>query len=152
MNNNSKTIIKISLIGIILTLFTLSSNVDYTFIEVPYQKYVREYVETLEDNGIDIPSQKRWTVRDEPEFFLSSTIGYAKGMFDDREVMIFIHPLLKLKNENYIRFVIWHELTHDIFNVRHGSTLLMKPSASDNDDEIFKVAKILLIDYLKKNK
>ena len=121
MNSNSKTVIRISLIGIILTLFTLSSNVDYTFIEGPYQKYVREYIETLEENGIDIPDQKRWTVRDEPSFFLTTTIGYAKGMFDDREVMIFIHPLLKLKNDNYIRFVIWHELTHDIFNVRHGN-------------------------------
>ena len=152
MNSNSKTVIRIGLISIILTLFTLSNDIDYEFIEEPYRKYVTEYVETLEDNGIDVPYQKRWTVRDEPRFFITTTIGEARGMFDDREVMVFIHPLLKLKNENYIRFVIWHELTHDIFNVMHESTLLMKPSASDNDDEIFKTAKILLIDYLKSDK
>ena len=70
-------------------------------------------------------------------------------MFDDREVMVFIHPLLKLQRENIIRFVIWHELTHDIFNVKHGATLLMKPKADKNDGEIFEVAKALLIDYLK---
>ena len=152
MNSNSKTVIRIGLISIILILFTLSNDIDYEFIEEPYRKYVTEYVETLEDNGIDVPTQKRWTVRDEPRFFITTTIGEARGMFDDREVMVFIHPLLKLKNENYIRFVIWHELTHDIFNVIHGSTLLMKPTASDNDDEIFKTAKILLIDYLKSDK
>jgi hypothetical protein len=60
---------------------------------------VTEYVETLEANGIDVPTQKRWTVRDEPRFFITTTIGEARGMFDDREVMIFIHPLLKLKEE-----------------------------------------------------
>tara|TARA_B110000285_G_scaffold204575_1_gene241622 strand:+ start:43 stop:582 length:540 start_codon:yes stop_codon:yes gene_type:complete len=150
MNDNSKTVIRIGLLSIILTLLTLSNGIDYEFIENPYRKYVTEYVETLEANGIDVPTQKRWTVRDEPRFFITTTIGEARGMFDDREVMVFIHPLLKLKEENMIRFVIWHELTHDIFNVRHGTTLLMKPTADRNDAQIFDVAKVLLIDYLKK--
>ena len=152
MNDNSRVIVKIGLIGIILTLLTLSNDIDYEFIENPYKKYVTEYVETLEANGIDVPRQERWTVRDEPRFFITTTIGEARGMYDDREVMIFIHPLLKLKDEDVIRFVIWHELTHDIFNIRHGTTLLMKPTADQNDGEIFKLAKILLIDYLKENK
>jgi hypothetical protein len=34
--------------------------------------------------------------------------------------------------------------------VRHGTTLLMKPTADRNDAQIFDVAKVLLIDYLKK--
>ena len=152
MDNNGKTVIKIGLIGVILTILTLSNDIDYEFIEEPYRKYVTEYVETLEANGIDVPSQKRWTVRDEARFFITTTIGEARGMFDDREVMIFIHPLLKLKDENIIRFVMWHELTHDIFNVRHGTTLLMKPTADRNDGKVFDVAKVLLIDYLKKNR
>ena len=152
MNDNSKTVIRIGLLSIVLTILSLANGIDYEFIEEPYQKYVTEYVETLEANGIDVPRQERWTVRDEPRFFITTTIGEARGMYDDREVMIFIHPLLKLKDENVIRFVIWHELTHDIFNVRHGATLLMKPTADQNDGEIFKLAKILLIDYLKENK
>ena len=147
--NNNKTVIGISIIGIILTLLSLSKKVDYEFIEEPYRKYVTEYVETLEKNGIEVPTQKRWTVKDEPRFFITTTIAEARGMFDDREVMVFIHPLLKLQRENVIRFVIWHELTHDIFNVKHGTTLLMKPKADKNDGEIFEVAKALLIDYLK---
>ena len=149
--NNNKTVIGISIIGIILTLLSLSKKIDYEFIEEPYRKYVTEYVETLEYNGISIPTQKRWTVRDEPRFFTTKVIAEARGMFDNREVMVFIHPFLKLQKENVIRFVIWHELTHDIFNIRHGTTLLMKPIASKNDGEIFEVAKELLIDYLKEN-
>ena len=150
--SNSNIVVTASLITIIIVMLTLRSNIDYTFIEQPYKSYVREYVEELEKNGVKIPYQKRWTVRDEPAFFLTTTIGYAKGMFDDREVMIFLHPLLKLKNKNYLRFVIWHELTHDIFNVRHGTTLLMKNTADKDDDKIFPIAKVLLIEYLKKNK
>ena len=153
MNNNSKTIIKIALIGIILTLSTLSNNnINYEFIEYPYREYVTEYVVTLEKNGIDVPTQKRWTIREEPRFYRTAVIGQAIGMLDSREVMISVHPLLKFKDQNTIRFVLWHELTHDIFDVRHGTTLLMKPSASRHDGEIFETAKVLLIDYLKKNK
>ena len=72
-------------------------------------------------------------------------------MFDDRQVMVFVHPLLKMQKPNVIRFVIWHELSHDVFNLRHGSTMLMKTTASNNDGVIFPIAKKMLIEYLKAN-
>ena len=149
MIRESKIVVKIAL-GVMLVVFsTLEKGVNYTFIEHPYQKYVKEFVKELEDAGIKIPEQKRWTVRTEPSFFVTTTIGQAIGMFDDRQVMVFVHPLLKLQKPNVIRFVIWHELSHDVFNLKHGSTMLMKTTASNNDGVIFPIAKKLLIEYLK---
>ena len=149
MIRESKMIVKIALGVMLAVLSTLEKGVDYTFIEYPYQKYVKEFVKELEDAGIKIPEQKRWTVRTEPSFFVTTTIGQAVGMFDDRQVMVFVHPLLKLQKPNVIRFVIWHELSHDVFNLKHGSTMLMKTTASNNDGVIFPIAKKMLIEYLK---
>ena len=149
MIRESKMVVKIALGVMLAVLSTLEKGVDYTFIEYPYQKYVKEFVKELEDAGIKIPEQKRWTVRTEPSFFVTTTIGQAVGMFDDRQVMVFVHPLLKLQKPNVIRFVIWHELSHDVFNLKHGSTMLMKTTASNNDGVIFPIAKKMLIEYLK---
>jgi len=151
MIRESKMIVKIALGVMLAVLSTLEKGIDYTFIEHPYQKYVKEFVKELEDAGVKIPEQKRWTVRTEPSFFVTTTIGQAIGMFDDRQVMIFVHPLLKLQRENVIRFVIWHELSHDVFNLKHGTTMLMKTTASNNDGQIFPIAKKMLIQYLKAN-
>tara|TARA_R110000772_G_scaffold74599_3_gene162488 strand:+ start:1987 stop:2472 length:486 start_codon:yes stop_codon:yes gene_type:complete len=151
MVKESKMVVKIAL-GVILTvLCTLEKEIDYNFIEHPYQKYVKEFIKELEDAGINVPEQKRWTVRTEPSFFVTNTIGQAIGMFDDRQVVIFVHPLLKLQKENVIRFVIWHELSHDVFNLRHNTTMIMKTTSSSNDGEIFPIAKKMLIEYLKEN-
>ena len=149
MIRESKMIVKIALGVMLAVLSTLEKGVDYTFVEYPYQKYIKEFVKELEDAGIKIPEQKRWTVRTEPSFFVTTTIGQAIGMFDDRQVMVFVHPLLKLQKPNVIRFVIWHELSHDVFNLRHGSTMLMKTTASNDDGVIFPIAKKMLIEYLK---
>ena len=151
MIRESKMVVKIALGVMLAVLSTLEKGVDYTFVEHPYQKYVKEFVKELEDAGIKIPEQKRWTVRTEPSFFVTTTVGQAIGMFDDRQVMVFVHPLLKLQRENVIRFVIWHELSHDVFNLRHGTTMLMKTTASNNDGDIFPIAKEMLIEYLKAN-
>ena len=151
MIGESKMIVKIALGVMLAVLSTLEKGIDYTFVEYPYQKYVKEFVKELEDAGIKIPEQKRWTVRTEPSFFVTTTVGQAIGMFDDRQVMVFVHPLLKLQRENVIRFVIWHELSHDVFNLRHGTTMLMKTTASNNDGAIFPIAKEMLIEYLKEN-
>ena len=149
MIRESKMVVKIALVVMLAVLSTLEKGVDYTFVEYPYQKYVKEFVKELEDAGIKIPEQKRWTVRTEPSFFVTTTIGQAIGMFDDRQVMVFVHPLLKLQKPNVIRFVIWHELSHDVFNLKHGTTMLMKTTASNNDGVIFPIAKKMLIEYLK---
>ena len=149
MIGESKMIVKIALGVMLAVLSTLEKGIDYTFVEHPYQKYVKEFVKELEDAGIKIPEQKRWTVRTEPSFFITTTIGQAIGMLDDRQVMVFVHPLLKLQKPNAIRFVIWHELSHDIFNLKHGTTMLMKTTASNNDGAIFPIAKKMLIEYLK---
>ena len=147
----SKMVIKIALGVMLAVLSTLEKGIDYTFVEHPYQKYVKEFVNELEDAGIEVPEQKRWTIRTESTFFLTTTIGQAVGMFDDRQVMLFVHPLLKMKSPDVIRFVIWHELSHDVFNLKHGTTMLMKTTASNSDGEIFSIAKKMLIEYLKAN-
>ena len=79
MIRESKMVVKIALGVMLAVLSTLEKGVDYTFVEYPYQKYVKEFVKELEDAGIKIPEQKRWTVRTEPSFFVTTTIGQAVG-------------------------------------------------------------------------
>ena len=103
MIRESKMVVKIALGVMLAVLSTLEKGVDYTFVEHPYQKYVKEFVKELEDAGIKIPEQKRWTVRTEPSFFVTTTIGQAIGMFDNI-IAIFYYDWT---NNSLYNFVNW---------------------------------------------
>ena len=148
MNRDSRTIVSVSIIIIAIIIGNLKS-IDYSFIEPRYSKYIKEFISEMEYHGINIPEQSRWTARTEPSLFTTTTIGIARGMYDDRQVNVWFTPMLRYQKEDYIRFVVWHELAHDIFNLKHGSTLLMKNSSSGNDDELFPIAKELFIKHIK---
>jgi hypothetical protein len=150
MNENSKTVVAIGLSIILMVLFTLDHR-DLTFVEDRYRKYVIEFIDELEAEGIEIPEQKRWSIRTDILLFSTTILGYAEGMNDDRQVNIRLHPILKFKSEDWVRFVIWHELGHDLFNIKHDTCLLMKAHADKNDDALFPIAKIEFIQYLKDN-
>jgi len=148
MNNNSQTVVRIGVSIIAMVLMTLRPAIDLEFIEPKYRGYVLEYINTLEENGIRVPAKIRWTVKEEPSFWMTRVLGRAEGMDDDRQVDVLLTPLMYRMTENEKKFIIWHELTHDIFNVRHGETILMKPQ-SGNDDMMFPIARVALIKYLK---
>ena len=57
-----------------------------------------------------------------------NAVGMAYGMFVDNVIMIALDPALLNLDTNQIRWTIYHELTHDVFDIRHESGLfLMRP-------------------------
>ena len=152
MEANALKVVKIGIVSILIVLGTLSKGRDLRFVDVTYNKYVVEFIEELEEEGIDIPNQIRWTIGEDISLFRTSILGWALGMNDDRQVNIRMHPLNKFKSEDEIRFILWHELAHDIFNIKHDTMLLMKTTSSKTDAYIFPAAKIEFIQYLKNNR
>jgi hypothetical protein len=151
MNSNATTVIRIGLATILIVLGTLK-NRDLRFVENQYKEYVIEFIDELEAEGIEIPEQIRWTVQTDISLFRTNTLGWAQGMNDNRQVLIRLHPLLKFKSGNELRFILWHELAHDVFNIKHGTIVLMQPSSTPYDAFLFPAAKIELIQYLKDNR
>ena len=123
---------------------------DLTFVNQRYKKYVVEFIQEMDANGIRIPSQQRWTIEEDMVLYGAGLMGIAAGMNDDRQVNIRLSPRLRFVDENTARFTIWHELAHDVFNVRHGEGYLMKTSSGLDDGIMFQRAKeefILMMKY-----
>lgn len=140
-------------IGFYLMTLTLpKSTIDYTYIDSGVIEYVKEFELEMRKNGITIPKQKSWRIYVNPLMSKGQILGYASGMFKDDHVFIMLHPIIPtLYNKDTARFIIWHELAHDLFNVKHGSCYLMKPSASPTDGLRFEYAKDEFILFLKKH-
>ena len=89
---------------------------------------VVEYVELLKASGVEIPFQYKIQVVVKKEVLAEGAVGMAFGMFADSVVMVALDPDIFYLSRNQMRWVIFHELTHDIFNIRHESGLfLMRP-------------------------
>ena len=114
---------------------------DLTFVSERYRPYVLEFIQEMDANGIKIPTQQRWTIEEDLLLYNAGLMGIAVGMNDDRQVNIRLSPRLRWSNENAVRFTIWHELAHDVFNIEHGEGYLMKRSSSKDDGIMFQRAK-----------
>ena len=148
INKNSLTVINLSIVFILLVLFNLPYR-DLSYVEERYRGVVVEFIAEMEYHGINVPKQKSWTLKTDPMLLGAGFIGLAEGKDDDRHVYIKLSPLLQYRSELQIKSVIWHELSHDVFNLKHGSTLLMKPKETIHDGKLFYISKELLIQYLK---
>ena len=119
------------------------------------QPYVFEYMATLDKYEIEYKKQSFIVVFDS-DIMRTPLVGQAKGMFNDDLVYVKINP----RDWGYLtpkqrRHLIFHELSHDIFNTLHTEDIeLMKPSlpsdvksfAMDIDKEIDELMK-----YIKNN-
>jgi hypothetical protein len=123
---------------------------DLTFVNARYKPYIIEFIKEMDAEGIKIPKQQRWTIEEDMLLYNAGLNGIAVGMNDDRQVNIRLSPRLRWVDKNAVRFTIWHELAHDLYNVKHGEGLLMKTTASSNDSELFIIAKIEFIQMMKK--
>ena len=84
----------------------------------------------------------------------TNTLALALGMFDNCRVQIQIDKKNWLEADNVRRlWVIYHELAHDIFNIKHGEGgPLMAPSIPPFIDEtLFIQAKDQLMQIVSKN-
>lgn len=121
-----------------LLLFLLTTpltyNTDGLRIEnKELRRYTLEYLEYLDVYGIEYNRQQIINVR------FNALIGFgisglSYGMNDDSYVLVFVNPTYWEKmDDNQKRWLIYHELTHDIFNLPHYCTPIMEPVAPRRD-------------------
>lgn len=124
-------LLKILFIG--LLFINCTSQVKepvYTYeLSKELQPYVFEYLSTLEKYDIKFKKQSFIVVFD-ADIMRTHLVGQAKGMFNDDLVYVKINPSLWQElTTKQKRHLIFHELSHDIFNIEHTTEVeLMKPS------------------------
>lgn len=116
------------LISLIFTVLTAQVyDVDKSL-----ERYVDEYFEIMEENNIEMPKQVRFMVKIHKESLPRNAAAAAWGMFKPFMVMIAVDPNALFLSHNQLRWLMFHELTHDIWDIRHESGLeLMEPVMPD---------------------
>jgi len=125
--------LKILLIGLLFV--NCSKPVEtpepvYTYeLSKALQPYVFDYLNTLDKFDIKFKKQSFIVVFD-ADIMRTSLVGQAKGMFNDRLVYVKINPrLFGMLTHKQKRHLIFHELSHDLFNIEHTEDIeLMRPS------------------------
>jgi len=127
-------ILKILLIGLLFINCTSQSKEPvYTYeLSKELQPYVFEYLSTLEKYDIKFKKQS-FIVVFSPDLVRTNLLGVAKGMFNNELVYVKINPRLwNWLTPKQKKHLIFHELSHDIFNVVHTEDVeLMKPSMAN---------------------
>ena len=147
--------LKTLLIGLLFINCTAQDKFTYECSEA-LRPYLFMYLETLEKHNIKLKKQNFILVFD-ADIMRTPLLGQARGMFNDDLVYVKINPRVwsDLTNKQKIH-LIFHELSHDIFNIEHTEDIrLMKPvmasptesSAMNIDMEI-----ITLMSYIKVTK
>jgi len=149
---------KLKLLIIVLLFINFAKTVQqvepvYTYeVSRALQPYVFEYLATLDKYEIEYKKQSFIVVFDS-DIMRTPLVGQAQGMFNDNLVYVKINP----RDWGYLtpkqrKHLIFHELSHDIFNVLHTEEIeLMKPSlpsdvkafAMDIDKEIDELMKYI---------
>ena len=129
-----------------------SSGVDMTIrtVEVSreLQPYLMEFDRVMNDAGIDVKYGSLVVIKFVP--LRTGLLGVAWGMNHDVTI-IHINPVLwATMSHQDKRMVMFHELAHDVFNLKHWSTLLMNPVKPQLLDKSFVDNAIkLLIKHIK---
>lgn len=94
--------------------------------------YVLEYLRVLEENNIEYKEQN-FVVMFDIGLIHQDAAGVAYGMFNDSFVFVGICPRSwQQLNNDQKKWLIWHELSHDLFNIRHTNNVeVMKPVMID---------------------
>lgn len=140
------------LIGLLFINCTAQQEFTYECNDA-LKPYLFMYLESLEKHDIKIKKQNFILVFD-ADIMRTPLLGQARGMFNDDLVYVKINPSSWSNLTNKQRkHLIFHELSHDIFNIEHTEDIvLMKPvmaspqesSAMNIDMEI-----ITLMSYIK---
>ena len=109
-----------------------NSNVFY-MIDPEFSSYVLDFTKDLETIGEDLG-------QDNLSFSIilgrlpENVVGMAIGMDNDHAVNVVISKYYwNLLGEKDRKLVIYHELAHDLFNIRHGSCRIMDSSFGIRD-------------------
>ena len=110
----------------------------YTYeISRELQPYVFEYMNTLEEFGIEFKKQSFIVVFD-ADIMRTNLVGQAKGMFNDDLIYVKVNP--KLWNQLTVKqkkHLIFHELSHDIFNIEHTEKIKLMNSSMPSPQASF---------------
>lgn len=129
----------------------------YTYcINQTLKPYVFEYLATLEKNNIKFKDQS-FIVMFDIDLNGSSYAGQARGMFNDSLVFVAINPKAFFSmTEKEKRMLMFHELSHDIFKIKHTPNIkLMLPrmiSPKESQELDFDKEVKLLMGYIKINR
>lgn len=116
------------LISLLIALFTA----QVYEVDPRLERYVDDYFEILKENNVKIPPQVRFMVKIHKESLPRDAAGAAWGMFKPYMVMIAVDPNALFLSHNQLRWLLFHELTHDIWDIRHESGLkIMRPVMPD---------------------
>ena len=112
------------------------------------QPYLMEFDRVMNDAGIDVKYGSLVVIKFVP--LRTGLLGVAWGMNHDVTI-IHINPVLwATMSHQDKRMVMFHELAHDVFNLKHWSTLIMNPVKPQLLDKAFVDNAInLLIKHIK---
>jgi len=113
--------------------------------------YFDMYILFLEENNIQWDNKQKIDIKMSLSLYNTNILGIAKGMYFDDGVVIFISPKFLDLDESDRLWVFYHEMTHDIFNVKHNETEIMRGYHTKVNMLDFLVARQQLISYLKEN-
>lgn len=143
-----------TLIICLFSMFSLINVNDYKYYVSPQiEPYVNEYFELLRDNDITVKRQN-FVVMFNSKMPHPSIAGYAWGMFRDDVVIVNISPKIWIfLNKQQKRSLIFHELSHDLFNSLHTEDVyIMNPELHSRSEAYFNNTKKSdreLIKYIK---
>lgn len=143
-----------------VSFLNVSSNRDNSplftggsfYVSPEMTSYVVKYFKMLDDAGIEYDRSQpifvvfnNWEAR-------GGVLGIAFGMYHDEYVNVHINKeAWAYFTPEEREMVIFHELSHDVFNLVHGSIELMRPSKPATiDKEFLKKVNKELIKHLKK--
>ena len=161
MTNIAKTIVIVAIAAVYALLqgvedakhpSTIKNNVEVrsanVLIDPRLRPYYVEVAQKLNLEGINPARQQMVsvTIGTLPEGIL----GIAMGMFVDNVVNVIISDAYWYKlSEAQRRALLWHELAHDLFNVKHGSVEIMSTSMAKINTDNIEVMIDELINYIK---
>lgn len=119
-------LLTIIVVGKIQDKFRSNESPETVFINSTLAPFINEYMDRLESEGIDLTWGKDLVSIDFSVSLPNNILGVAWGMDIDNITVISINGRVW----NYLthqqkRLLVFHELTHDVFNVRHFETGLM---------------------------
>jgi len=143
--------------ALVITLTGYSQNNDSEYnsniqlIHPQLECYVDDYIERLESAGVDVYWAKDLTTIDFSFTMPVTTLGWALGMNVDNVTHIEINAYsFEYLSDSQRDFLLFHELSHDLFNLEHFSTLLMFTPMPQYVDQLYvNIAMNELIKHLK---
>ena len=101
-------------------------------VDARIEEFVHDYMELMDTEGIAVPPQQVFMIGFHSKVKRHNAVGMAFGMFNPFAVVVALDINILNLDRNQIRWVIFHELTHDLFDIRHESGLwLMRPVMPD---------------------